>query len=193
MPKLSTMECAESAPPEVEARRSVLIIDDEDASGSRSGRVFADLGYKVTLTYDYATALVAAEQVHPSLILTELRVGGRWVFDLFDTFKTRIPTCRLAIVTSYPSVATAVHAIRLGFDAYVVKPVEVRNLLQLVDSDHEWAENNDACSWPSLDLTIWEYLNQTVVAAGSMSEAARRLRLDRRSLRRMLAKHPPSR
>jgi ActR/RegA family two-component response regulator len=47
--------------------------------------------------------------------------------------------------------------------------------------------------WPSLDRTIWEYINQVVVGAGTLSEAARRLGVDRRSLRRMLAKYPPSR
>jgi ActR/RegA family two-component response regulator len=47
-------------------------------------------------------------------------------------------------------------------------------------------------SWPSLDRAIWDYLNQVFLASGSMSEAARRLKVDRRSLRRMLGKQAPA-
>jgi ActR/RegA family two-component response regulator len=38
---------------------------------------------------------------------------------------------------------------------------------------------------------IWQYINDVYASAGSMSEAARRLGLDRRSLRRMLNRTPP--
>jgi ActR/RegA family two-component response regulator len=44
----------------------------------------------------------------------------------------------------------------------------------------------------SLDRAIWEYLNQTLVETGSISAAARRLRVDRTSLKRMLRKEPPA-
>jgi ActR/RegA family two-component response regulator len=40
---------------------------------------------------------------------------------------------------------------------------------------------------------MWEVLNEAVETAGSVSGAARRLGLHARSLRRMLAKYPPSR
>src|SRR5262249_11958482 len=43
----------------------------------------------------------------------------------------------------------------------------------------------------SLDRVIWEFINQAVLEAGSVSEAARRLQLDRTSLKRMLRKVPP--
>jgi two-component system response regulator RegA len=43
----------------------------------------------------------------------------------------------------------------------------------------------------TLDRAIWEFISQTVESAGTISEASRRLGLDRRSLRRMLSKYAP--
>ena len=67
-------------------------------------------------------------------------------------------------------------------------------LAELKSGRHGTAsESEGSYTWPTLNRTIWEYLNQVYVSAGSMSEAARRLGLHRRSLRRMLAKYPPAR
>jgi two-component system response regulator RegA len=92
-------------------------------------------------------------------------------------------------------VATAVRAVRLGFDAYLAKPIDPRCIAGLLEGCGRPAapvEPPDTEAWPSLDRTIWELVNQVVAVSGSLSEAARRLGLDRRSLRRMLAKYPPA-
>lgn len=173
--------------------RSILIIDDEDAFTASLGRSLNSLGFEVSLSGDFPTATVMAEKDKPYLVVTELRVAGQWAFSAIDELKRSSPGSRVAIVTTYPSVATAVRSVHMGFCAYVAKPVEPRTLLELTDALPPSAGDAQSvsCDWPSLDRTIWEYINQVFIAAGSMSEAARRLRLDRRSLRRMLAKYPP--
>ena len=81
---------------------------------------------------------------------------------------------------------------RAGIAVYVAKPVTAEMVLAALGDGADWAQAPADPCWPSLDRTIWEYINQVLVEAGSISEAARRLRIDRRSLRRMLAKHPPA-
>ena len=45
---------------------------------------------------------------------------------------------------------------------------------------------------PSLDRQEWEYLNRILADCnGNISEAARRLKMHRRTLQRKLQKHPP--
>ena len=45
---------------------------------------------------------------------------------------------------------------------------------------------------PSLDRQEWEYLNKILADCnGNISEAARRLKMHRRTLQRKLQKHPP--
>jgi len=45
---------------------------------------------------------------------------------------------------------------------------------------------------PSLDRQEWEYLNRILADCnGNISEAARKLKMHRRTLQRKLQKHPP--
>jgi len=53
--------------------------------------------------------------------------------------------------------------------------------------------DGDCPTQMTLDRAIWEYINYSVDVAGSIAAAARNLGLDRRSLRRMLAKYAPAR
>ena len=176
---------------------AVLIVDDHEAFGASLGRSFRGLGWEVYLASDPAAAKTASAHHRARLIVTELKVAGCWAFDFAQELSAAHPEAKLAIATIYPSVATAVRAVRLGFDGYLAKPVEARDLIDAIfeqSAEGEGASSSagpGAWSWPSLNRTIWEYLNQVFVTAGTMTEAARRLGIDRRSLRRMLAKYPP--
>jgi two-component system response regulator RegA len=175
--------------------RTVLVIDDHETFSARLGRSFRDLGCEVWITTDYTAAKTLLEnQSSADLIISEVRVGGEWAFDFLTDMKRQRPGCRAMIVTAYPSVAAAVKATRLGLDAYIAKPADARLIIELIlQSCHEDVPLPCNTQWPSLDRTIWEYINHVYVSAGTMSEAARRLGLDRRSLRRMLSKYPPQR
>jgi two-component system, response regulator RegA len=186
--------------------RTVLIIDDEPTSAERTARAFATDGWTVALASDLPAACdLVKRQIHPgttSLVVSELRVKGRWAFDHVEELRANTPGARIWILTDYPSVATAVRAVRLGFDAYIAKPIQPKEIPHFLEEGitaQRWTReagglggNGDGVTWPSLDRTIWEFINQVFAVSGTLSEAARRLRLDRRSLRRMLAKYPPA-
>jgi two-component system, response regulator RegA len=174
---------------------SVLIVDEHDSFLASIGHSFRKLGYEVWAEEDFETARLVVENDAPDLVVSELRVGRSSVFDLIPHAKQRNPNCRLVVATAYPSVATATRAVRLGVDAYLPKPVTAALIVEVLEQSTMVAHSDsgeDYC-WPSLNRTMWEYLNQVFAVAGSMSEAARRLGVDRRSLRRMLAKYPPAR
>jgi two-component system response regulator RegA len=185
----------------VSTDRTVLIIDDDAAAAARVARSLQGFGYSAVTAVDFSTAEAMNRRFRPHAILTELKLDGIWACDVLPCLKLANAEARTAIVTNYPSVATAIKAIRVGFDTYLVKPLTPPLLLEALGKEH-WGVNipettvdDDGfrAGWPSLDRTIWEYINQVFVTAGTMSEAARRLRIDRRTLRRMLAKHPPMR
>ena len=167
--------------------RSVLLIDENDAFLSSLGLSFRQLEFEVWIENDLSIASKIAEVRHPDLIVSELGVAGKCVFDIFPQPRSLSPFSRVAIATAYPSTATAIRAIRSGFAGYFGKPVTAPLIL------HGIGEKVELSKWPHLDQTIWEYLNHVFMVSGSMSEAARRLGVDRRSLRRMLARSPPER
>jgi two-component system response regulator RegA len=170
--------------------RRVLIVDDHEAFATGLSLSLTHAGFDVSLARDFSSALALASDLRPWLTVTEVLLGERWVFDVCDDFR-QLGT-HLAIATAYPSVANAVRAVREGIGVYLAKPVTAEMVFGAFDaSEFDLQAPANPC-WPSLNRMIWEYINQVFVDAGSMSEAARRLRLDRRSLRRMLARNPPA-
>jgi two-component system response regulator RegA len=177
-----------------------VIVDDNTAYGASMCVALRRLGFEVWFEDNLLSAKVTIEQVRPHAVVTELKIGGVCAWPMITELKASLPECRFAIVTAYPSVATAVQSVRqIGVDVFLGKPVAARLLVQSLfgsvpavaqAAEHPVAHDED---WPSLGRVVWEYLNAMFECSGSMSEAARRLGLDRRSLRRMLAKHPPAR
>jgi ActR/RegA family two-component response regulator len=174
------------------ANQAVCVIDAEEPGGRKLARSFRDLGYATWLAASLEGARARCRAATPGLVVTELRVGGRWAFDFVDTLDAGGRRCPVVIVTAYPSVASAVRAVREGFVGLVTKPAEASAILRLLHEEPEPAAVLPL-RWPSLDRTVWEYINQVALDAGTISAAARRLGLDRRSFRRMLAKYPPAR
>lgn len=174
-----------------QTKGAVVILDDQLGASNLLGQSFRQLGYEVACESTFDCVFRGQLSSGSDILVTELKLANRSVLELLGEIRRLAPFARIAIVTNYPSVATAIRAVRLGADAYLPKPVTAALVLKALAAEGAEPSGDDA--WPSLDRTIWEYLNQTVVFAGSLSEAARRLGVHRRSLRRMLSKYPPPR
>jgi two-component system, response regulator RegA len=177
------------------------------------------LGVVVWTGADFEEAWNRLGATSPDLVVTELRIGVKWAFDFLERLTGECRDLTVAIVTHYPSVASAVRTARMGVRGYFPKPASAETLLNQTrgsypgrtdtrpagsllaltggrSCDGTAAAPLDGAAqleWPSLDRSVWEYLNQVYLSCRSMSAAARRLGLDRRSLRRMLQKFPPPR
>jgi two-component system response regulator RegA len=176
---------------------AVLIVDDHPAFAGPLARSFRVLGYDAWLEQGLAGALAAVQVVRPELAVMELEVDRVSNLERLKDFWTLAPQMEVAIVTAYPSVVTAMRAIRLGASAYLPKPTTASLILRALGREpgrHHQRQGQDAATCrgtataSDLDRIIANYLSQVFEICGSMSEAARRLKLDRRSLRRMLIK-----
>lgn len=172
-----------------------VVLDVETSSRRQLCGELAAGGWDITVVDDLEGLLrhiqAGADGSEPDLLVAEYRLAGKCVLDLLDAVPRELWP-RLVIVTSYGSVASAVRAIQLGVRGYLVKPASGADVLRA--AGHEAAAAEDApASYLSLDRAIWEVLTEAVEQAGTVSGAARRLGLHARSLRRMLAKYPPSR
>jgi len=102
---------------------------------------------------------------------------------------------RVVVVTGYGSIATAIDAVRLGAVHYLQKPADIDEIIAafargdtppLVSVTTEF----DA---PSLERVKWEHISRVMSdCGGNISEAARKLKLHRRTLQRILQKYPPT-
>jgi two-component system response regulator RegA len=172
----------------------VLVVDDNRAFVDFVGRVLLNAGMAaaVATTFDEAAAMIAERA--PARVISELKVSGQYLVEHIHRLVARIAVNRIVVATVYPSVATAVQLVKMGVTVYLTKPLSGPTIVEACRADGASArstESRETLPWPTLDRTIWEYLSHVLTDAGSVSEAARRLGLDRRSLRRMLAKYPP--
>jgi len=130
---------------------------------------------------------VLDERVLTGVVL-EAIIDGRSTLDLVRPIRARLPSVPIVFVTCYPSLASAQAAIRLGATDYVTKPVTAAQLAAMLLPGQASPLGTEE---PPFELphVRREYILEIVSASKTLSEAARVLGLDRRSLRRMLERH----
>ncbi|MEZ4309058.1 MAG: response regulator [Polyangiaceae bacterium] len=124
--------------------------------------------------------------------LVDVRMPGRTGIDLCASLRAIDEGTRIVVLTGYGTIANAVSAMRAGAADYLTKPVDAaaceKALLGIAIPDPPDDEV------PSLDRVEYEYLQRVVAdCGGNISEAARRLRMHRRSLQRKIGRSPPRR
>jgi len=165
----------------------LLIVDPDPGPTRRLGAEFGRKGYEVWGAEDIQSALEVSRRARPAMVVSELRFrDGNWP-DLLEGLRALDPCPPMVILTGYGSVATVVSAIRGGVASYLTKPATADQVLAAVE--HSPPPDPPLPHWLTLDEAIWEYINRAVEHTGSIAEAARRLGLERRSLRRMLGKY----
>jgi len=180
-----------------EIARSLLLVDDDEVFRRRLARAFADRGWEVREAADLAGALGAAEEETPEFVVVDLRLPDGSGLEVVRRLKALDETTVIIVLTGYGSIATALDALRLGAAHYLTKPADVDDLIAafarpgLTASDVRVASPDPVTDTPSLARVEWEHINRVLAdSGGNISEAARRLRLHRRSLQRKLAKYP---
>jgi YesN/AraC family two-component response regulator len=70
---------------------------------------------------------------HHDVLLSDIRMPGNMQFEFLHDIRMRFPSLPIVLVTGYPSVQTAVEALRLSFTDYLLKPVDWGELLRAVN------------------------------------------------------------
>jgi two-component system response regulator RegA len=171
--------------------RTLLIVEDDKSFLQRLARAMESRGFTVTTAESVAEGLIHLESGLPAYAVVDMRLGDGNGLDVISALKRRRPDARAIILTGYGNIATAVNAVKLGAVDYLAKPVDaddvVNALLALEGKVAEPPENP-----MSADRVRWEHINRVFEQCDrNVSETARRLKMHRRTLQRILAKHAP--
>jgi two-component system response regulator RegA len=172
---------------------SILIVDDDSVLRERLARAFRERGFDVVTAGDADSALAMARRDSTELAVVDLRMPGRSGLDLVKGLLEIDPATKVVVLTGYGSIATAMDAARLGATHYLPKPADVDEILMaFAKGDAPISVPPDAdLTAPSLARAEWEHINRVLSDCdGNISEAARRLKIHRRSLQRKLQKYP---
>jgi two-component system response regulator RegA len=173
---------------------SILIVDDDVTLRERLGAAFRARGFDARTAADHDEASRLASADPPELAVVDLRMPGKSGLDLIRELKTIDPETKIVVLTAYGSIATTIDAMKLGAVYYLQKPADADDILAAFK--HGESPTGDAAplefSAPSLERVRWEHINLILGDCdGNVSEAARRLKLHRRTLQRILQKYPP--
>jgi len=175
---------------------TVLVVDDDHVYRERLVRAFADRGFMARGAASVEDALALARVTPPDYAVLDMRLPGASGIVLLDALKRIRPATNVVMLTGYGSIATAVDAVRRGATSFVPKPADVDDLLVAFAGGAHPGEPRPLPSHeaPSLARAEWEHIQRVLVdCGGNVSQAARVLRIERKSLQRKLAKNPVSR
>lgn len=175
--------------------KRILVVDDDAIFRERLAASLRRRGHLVMTSATRDEAMVVLETFAPECAVIDLRLDGESGLNVARDLRERDLDVRILILTGYGSIATAVDAMRLGAVDYLSKPADT-NQIEMALFDHDAASESGQGSEnqvPSLDRVEWEHMQRVLNdCGGNISETARRLGIERRTLQRKLQKFPPN-
>ncbi|QDT64829.1 response regulator transcription factor [Calycomorphotria hydatis] len=181
---------------------TILVVDDNELLRDRLAEALGERGYETHTAGNYDEGLTLLDAVRPGMAVIDLRMPGKSGLELVREIKERSPETLSVVLTGFGSIANAVDAIHAGAVNYVTKPANADEVLAAFHK-HELAEEITAVpairpdeevgySPPTLAEAEWEHIQQVLSdCGGNISQAARLLGIERRTLQRKLKKMRP--
>jgi DNA-binding response OmpR family regulator len=113
----------------------VLVVDDNQDAAQLTAEAVSAAGYQSDLAYDGLEALEHAQRSHPDIVLLDL---GLPVLDGYEVARrlremTGVSCPNLVAITGYGQETDFRRTRDAGFDAHIVKPVNLDHLLAVLE------------------------------------------------------------
>jgi len=110
----------------------LLLVDDEEVFATSTGRMLDKHGYQVETAHDAAQAQELLARHRYDCVISDVRMPGNARFEFIENLAAAEGSPPLVVITAHPSVDTALRALDLRISSYLVKPVEIDELLERV-------------------------------------------------------------
>jgi CheY-like chemotaxis protein len=129
----TVMPPEDSAGPAAQSLR-VLLVDDVADTRIVFGRLLEILGHQVRTADDGPSALEAALEFRPDVVLLDLGLPGMNGYEVAKRMRQQLAlqNAVLAAVTGYGQQIDRQRSQQMGFDHHLVKPIDVDALQQLL-------------------------------------------------------------
>ena len=171
--------------------KSLLIVDDDNPFRNRLARSMEKKGFIVTQAESVKSAIQKARESKPAFAVIDLRVEDGNGLEVVNEIRKSTKESRIIMVTGYGNIPTAVAAIKAGAIDYLAKPANAEDIetALLADPSKKAYPPKDPMS---ADRIKWEHIHRVFeLCDRNVSETARRLKMHRRTLQRILSKKSP--
>jgi len=171
--------------------KSLLIVDDDNPFKDRLARSMEKKGFKVTQAESVKSAIQKVKENKPAFAVIDLRLGDGNGLEVVNEIQKLKKESRIIMLTGYGNIPTAVAAIKAGAIDYLAKPANAEDIetALLADPSKKAYPPKDPMS---ADRIKWEHIHRVFELCNrNVSETARRLKMHRRTLQRILSKKSP--
>jgi len=173
------------------ADRTLLIVDDDAPLRNRLARALEKRNFIPEVADSVAQGIELAAQRPPAYAIVDLRLEDGNGLEVVKALREGRAETRIVILTGYGNIATAVEAVKAGAVDYLPKPADADAIAAAL------LETERPLPLPpedpmSADRVRWEHIQRVYEQCNrNVSETARRLKMHRRTLQRILNKHAP--
>lgn len=101
---------------------SVVVIDDDYAMGLSCRKILSKSGYAVEVFEDGTKGLEAVLAQRPDLVVVDLKMPGIGGMEVISRVHAADPDMVMVVITGYPTIGSAVEAIKAGAFDFLPKP-----------------------------------------------------------------------
>ena len=171
--------------------KSLLIVDDDNPFRERLARAMEKKGFIVTQAEGVKKGIDSVKITKPAFAVIDLRLADGNGLEVVKEIQNLSTNSRIIMLTGYGNISTTVAAIKQGAIDYLAKPADADDVEKAL-----LADPNKKALPPenpmSADRVKWEHIHRVFELCNrNVSETARRLKMHRRTLQRILSKRSP--
>ena len=110
----------------------ILIVDDQIEILDSLGAILADEGHEVIRARDGQEALHIVQSDSPDVVFLDIWIPGIDGMQTLRAIKRINPLCSVVMMSGHGTIETAVKAIKLGATDYLEKPINLEDVLHIV-------------------------------------------------------------
>ena len=171
--------------------KSLLIVDDDNPFRERLARAMEKKGFGVIQAEGVKKGIEAVKGKKLGFAVVDLRLADGNGLEVVKEIQSSNSKSRIIMLTGYGNIPTAVAAIKKGAIDYLAKPADADDVEKalLADPEKKAAPPENPMS---ADRVKWEHIHRVFELCNrNVSETARRLKMHRRTLQRILSKRSP--
>ena len=171
--------------------KSLLLVDDDNPFRERLARAMEKKGFQVSQAEGVKKGIESVQFKNPAFAVIDLRLNDGNGLEVVKEIKSLNSGSRVVMLTGYGNIPTAIAAIKQGAIDYLAKPADADDVERalLADPNRKAAPPENPMS---ADRVKWEHIHRVFELCNrNVSETARRLKMHRRTLQRILSKRSP--
>ena len=173
------------------ADKTLLIVDDDNPLRERLARAMEKKGFEVTQAESVKKGISQVKNAPPAFAIVDLRLNDGNGLEVIKEIQKFKKDSRVVMLTGYGNIPTAVAAVKAGAIDYIPKPADADDIESALLASPE-SKATPPTNPMSADRVKWEHINRIFELCNrNVSETARKLKMHRRTLQRILSKRSP--